>query len=88
MIKTCVICGEKLLLNGMMLWFLTVKKEFQNNIIGPKLYLQFEQECKNIGITWIYTLAYKTTENMLPIAGFQTNGKEYKEFPKIEEDER
>lgn len=81
-ILKAVMFGEKLITNGMLLWVLAVKKEFRNNIIGPKLYIEFEQQCKNNNIEWIYTLGYKTTEDMLLTDGYKTNGRMYKEFVK------
>ena len=76
------ISGEILISNAILLWFCAVKKEYQNKIIGIKLYLEFEKECKKAGINAILAYGYKTSAKMLEKLNFYTNGKFYKEFYK------
>jgi len=76
------ISGEILISNAVLLWFCAVKKEYQNKIIGIKLYLEFEKDCKKAGINAILTYGYKTSANMLKKLNFYSNGKMYKEFYK------
>ncbi len=59
------ISGEKLISNAILLWFCAVKKEYQNKIIGPNLYFEFENRCKETGIGGILAYGYKTSAEML-----------------------
>lgn len=76
------ICGERLIGNFAMLWFCAVGKDYQNGIIGPKLYLEFENHIKNLGMDGVLVYGYKTSEGMLRKAGYHTNERMYKEFYK------
>ena len=40
------ISGEKMVSGAIMIWFCAVKPEFQNSIIGIKLYHEFEKVCR------------------------------------------
>ena len=76
------IAGERLVYNGAILWMLSVKKEYRNNIIGVRLYQEFEKYCKKAGITWLLSYGYKTSEEMLRKGDFRTNENNYLEFYK------
>jgi len=81
------ICGEKMVSGAVMIWFCVVKKEFQNSIIGIKLYLEFEKICRVEGVTGILAYGYKTSAGMLKRLNFFTDGKMYQEFFKILKEE-
>ena len=76
------ISGEKLVSGGIMIWFCAVKPEFQNSIIGIKLYQEFEKVCSETGVTSILAYGYKTSANMLDRLNFYSNEMTYKEFYK------
>ncbi|HOL29776.1 MAG: GNAT family N-acetyltransferase [Paludibacteraceae bacterium] len=77
------ISGEKMVSNAVMIWFCAVKKEFQNSIIGIRLYMEFEKICRENGVTGILAYGYKTSAGMLKRLNFSTDGKMYQEFFKI-----
>jgi ribosomal protein S18 acetylase RimI-like enzyme len=81
------ISGEKMVSGAVMIWFCAVKKEFQNSIIGIKLYLEFEKICRVEGVTGILAYGYKTSAGMLKRLNFFTDGKMYQEFFKILKEE-
>jgi hypothetical protein len=58
-----------------MIWFCAVKKEFQNSIIGKKLYLEFEKIFALEGVTGILAYGYKTSAGMLKRLNFFTDEK-------------
>ncbi|MDD5186381.1 MAG: GNAT family N-acetyltransferase [Paludibacter sp.] len=76
------ISGEKMVSGGIMIWFCAVKKEFQNSIIGIKLYQEFENVCKETGVTAILAYGYKTSAGMLERLHFYSNDTTYREFYK------
>ena len=76
------ISGEILMSGSILLWFCAVKKEYQNKTIGIKLYLEFENKCKEKGVNAILAYGYKTSAKMLEKLNFFTNGMMYKEFYK------
>jgi N-acetylglutamate synthase-like GNAT family acetyltransferase len=76
------ISGEKMVNGSIMLWFCAVKKEFQNNIIGIKLYLEFEKVCRETGVTAILACGFKTSASMLHRLNFYSSGHMYEEFYK------
>jgi len=76
------ISGEKLISGAIMIWFCAVKAEFQNKIIGIKLYYEFERECKNMGINAILAYGYKTSADMLDRLNFYSSDATYREFYK------
>jgi Predicted acetyltransferase len=76
------ISGEKLISGAIMIWFCAVKAEFQNKIIGIKLYYEFEKECKNMGINAILAYGYKTSADMLDRLNFYSSDATYREFYK------
>jgi ribosomal protein S18 acetylase RimI-like enzyme len=45
------ISGEKMISGAIMLWFCAVKEKYQNNVIGIKLYFEFEKVCRKTGVT-------------------------------------
>ncbi|HRU63835.1 MAG TPA: GNAT family N-acetyltransferase [Paludibacteraceae bacterium] len=77
------ISGEKLVSGSVMIWFCAVKKEYQHRVIGGRLYFEFENVCKQIGIKGILAYGYKTSVNMLRKLQFFTNEKKYLEFYKV-----
>jgi len=76
------ISGEKMISGAMMLWFCAVKKEYQNSVVGIKLYLEFEKVCRETGVTAILAYGYKTSASMLERLHFYSNDMMYKEFYK------
>jgi len=76
------ISGEKLISNAILLWFCAVKKEYQNKVIGIKLYMEFEMQCKEAGINAILAYGYKTSAGLLEKLSFYSNDYTYKEFYK------
>lgn len=76
------ISGEKMVSGAIMIWFCAVKKEFQNNVIGIKLYNEFENVCRETGITAILAYGYKTSAGMLDRLNFYSNDIMYREFYK------
>jgi len=76
------ISGEKMVSGAIMIWFCAVKKEFQNNVIGIKLYNEFENVCRETGITAILAYGYKTSAGMLDRLNFYSNDMMYREFYK------
>jgi len=76
------ISGEKMVSGAIMIWFCAVKKEFQNSIIGIKLYHEFEKVCKETRVTAILAYGYKTSAGMLDRLNFYSNEQTYREFYK------
>jgi ribosomal protein S18 acetylase RimI-like enzyme len=76
------ISGEKMVSGGIMIWFCSVKKEFQQRIIGSKLYLEFEKVCCETGINAILAYGYKTSADMLDRLNFYSSDTSYLEFYK------
>lgn len=76
------ISGEKLVSGAILLWFCAVKKEFQHSIIGPRLYFEFENHCKNTGVNAILAYGFKTSDKMLERMDFYSNENTYREFYK------
>ena len=76
------ISGEKMVSGAIMIWFCAVKKEFQNSIIGIKLYHEFEKVCQETGVTAILAYGYKTSAGMLDRLDFYSNDLTYREFYK------
>jgi ribosomal protein S18 acetylase RimI-like enzyme len=76
------ISGEKLISGSILLWFCAVKKEFQNGIIGPRLYFEFEKHSKEKGCNSILAYGFKTSAKMLERMDFYSNENLYKEFYK------
>ena len=76
------ISGEKMVSGGIMIWFCAVKPEFQNSIIGIKLYQEFEKVCRETGVTSILAYGYKTSADMLDRLKFYSNDMTYREFYK------
>ncbi|MEI6900408.1 MAG: GNAT family N-acetyltransferase [Bacteroidota bacterium] len=76
------ISGEKMVSGGIMLWFCAVKPEFQNSIVGIKLYQEFEKVCRETGVTSILAYGYKTSADMLDRLKFYSNDMTYREFYK------
>ncbi|MDR3652414.1 MAG: GNAT family N-acetyltransferase [Paludibacter sp.] len=76
------ISGEKMVSGAIMIWFCAVKKEFQNSIIGVKLYKEFERVCCETGVTAILAYGYKTSAGMLDRLHFYSNDTTYREFYK------
>jgi ribosomal protein S18 acetylase RimI-like enzyme len=76
------ISGEKMVSGGIMLWFCAVKPEFQNSIVGIKLYQEFEKVCREAGVTSILAYGYKTSADMLDRLKFYSNDMTYREFYK------
>lgn len=76
------ISGEKMVSGAVMIWFCAVRKEFQNRIIGIKLYLEFEKLCRQTGITAFLAYGYKTSAEMLERLDFYSNDLTYREFYK------
>jgi len=76
------ISGEKLISGAIMIWFCAVKAEFQNKIIGIKLYYEFEKECKSMDINAILAYGYKTSADMLDRLNFYSSDATYREFYK------
>lgn len=46
------IMGEKLKLEGAMIWFIVVHPDCRNRGIGTRLMKRFETACKTKGVTW------------------------------------
>ena len=76
------ISGEKMVSGAIMIWFCAVKPEFQNSIIGIKLYNEFERVCRETGVTAILAYGYKTSAGMLDRLHFYSNDTTYREFYK------
>ena len=76
------ISGEKMVSGAIMIWFCAVKKEFQQSIIGIKLYHEFEKVCKESGVIAILAYGYKTSAGMLDRLNFYSNDTTYREFYK------
>jgi ribosomal protein S18 acetylase RimI-like enzyme len=76
------ISGEKMVSGAVMIWFCAVRKEFQNSIIGIKLYLEFEKLCHETGVTAFLAYGYKTSAGMLERLDFYSNDLTYREFYK------
>ena len=76
------ISGEKMVSGAIMIWFCAVKAEYQNSIIGIKLYYEFEKACKESGVTAILAYGYKTSAGMLDRLNFYSNDTTYREFYK------
>jgi len=76
------ISGEKMVSGGIMIWFCAVKPEFQNSIIGIKLYHEFEKVCREMGVTSILAYGYKTSADMLDRLRYFSNEMTYREFYK------
>jgi len=76
------ISGEIMVSGGIMIWFCAVKTEYQNTIIGIKLYYEFEKVCKETGVTAILAYGYKTSAGMLDRLKFYSNENTYREFYK------
>jgi N-acetylglutamate synthase-like GNAT family acetyltransferase len=76
------ISGEKMVSGAIMIWFCAVKPEFQNSIIGIKLYNEFESVCRKTGVTAILAYGYKTSAGMLDRLHFYSNDTTYREFYK------
>jgi GNAT superfamily N-acetyltransferase len=53
--------GEKLKMNGYLLWLIAIDPEYKNMGFGTKLMECVETECKKKGIDWI--ILYSTTES-------------------------
>ena len=76
------ISGEIMVSGAIMIWFCAVKKEFQNSIIGIKLYNEFEKVCKDAGINAILAYGFKTSASLLERLNFYSNEHTYREFYK------
>jgi len=76
------ISGEKMVSGAIMIWFCAVKPEYQNSIIGIKLFYEFERVCKETGVTAILAYGYKTSASMLDRLKFYSNEMTYREFYK------
>jgi ribosomal protein S18 acetylase RimI-like enzyme len=76
------ISREKLVSGAIMIWFCAVKTNYQNKIIGIKLYQEFERVCKETGVTAILAYGYKTSAGMLERLNFYSNELTYREFYK------
>jgi len=76
------ISGEKMVSGAIMIWFCAVRKEFQNNIVGIKLYYEFERICKETGVNAILSYGYKTSAGMLDRLNYLSNENTYREFYK------
>lgn len=76
------ISGEKMVSGAIMIWFCAVKPEFQNSIIGIKLYHEFEKVCRETAVTAILAYGYKTSAGMLDRLDFYSNDMTYREFYK------
>jgi N-acetylglutamate synthase-like GNAT family acetyltransferase len=76
------ISGEKMVSGAILLWFCAIKKEYQHGIIGPKLYFEFEKQCKKVGVTAILVYGFKTSAGMLDRMDFYSNEHTYREFYK------
>jgi len=80
------ISGEKMVSGAIMIWFCAVKPEFQNKVIGIKLYMEFEKGCRETGVNAILAYGYKTSAGMLDRLSFYSNDTTYREFYKPLED--
>lgn len=81
------ISGEKMVSGAIMIWFTAVKKEYQNSVIGIKLYYEFERICRETGVTAILAYGYKTSAGMLERLHFYSGEYTYREFWKpLQED--
>jgi ribosomal protein S18 acetylase RimI-like enzyme len=76
------ISGEIMVSGAVMIWFCAVKKEYQNSIIGIKLYYGFENACREKGVTAMLAYGYKTSAGMLDRLKFYSNDMMYREFYK------
>lgn len=76
------ISGEKMVSGAIMIWFCAVRKEFKNNIVGIKLYYEFERICKETGVNAILAYGYKTSAGMLDRLNYFSNENTYREFYK------
>ena len=76
------ISGERMVSGAIMIWFCAVRKEFQNNIVGIKLYFEFERMCKETGVNAILAYGYKTSAGMLDRLNYYSNDNTYREFYK------
>jgi ribosomal protein S18 acetylase RimI-like enzyme len=76
------ISGEKMVSGAIMIWFCAVKPEYQNRVIGIKLYNEFENVCRETGVTAILAYGYKTSAGMLDRLNYYSNEMTYREFYK------
>ena len=76
------ISGERMVSGAIMIWFCAARKEFQNNIVGIKLYFAFERICKETGVNAILAYGYKTSAGMLDRLNYFSNENTYREFYK------
>jgi predicted N-acetyltransferase YhbS len=76
------ISGEIMVSGAILLWFCAVKPEYQNGIIGPRLYFEFESYCKKKGANAILVYGFKTSADMLDRMDFYSNDNTYREFYK------
>ncbi|MEI6753936.1 MAG: GNAT family N-acetyltransferase [Paludibacter sp.] len=76
------ISGEKMVSCAIMIWFCAVKTEYQKSIIGIRLYNEFENVCRETGVTAILAYGYKTSAGMLDRLNFYSNDMTYREFYK------
>jgi ribosomal protein S18 acetylase RimI-like enzyme len=76
------ISGEKMVSGAIMIWFCAVKPEYQNKTIGIKLYNEFENVCRETGVTAILAYGYKTSAGMLDRLNYYSNEMTYREFYK------
>ncbi len=76
------ISGEKMVSGAVMIWFCAVKPEFQNKIIGIRLYQEFEEVCRKTGVNAILAYGYKTSAGMLDRLNYYSNEMTYREFYK------
>lgn len=76
------ISGEKMVSGAIMIWFCAVKTQFQNSIIGIRLYQEFELVCKAKDVNAILAYGYKTSAGMLDRLNYFSNDTTYREFYK------
>lgn len=76
------IFGEKLKYDGMMLWDFAVSNDYQRKGVGKALLVQFEENTRNAGITWI--IGYVPKNNPESIRFYQNKKYNIGETPYLE----
>lgn len=79
-----LIIGEPLRGKGIMIWYMTIKKDFQGKGFGKKLLTEFEKICREKNRNWI--VLYGPTYNKKTVEFYEKmeykKGKSYFEFVK------
>ena len=78
----CVLLAEKMILNGVYLWLLSVRKEDIGKGYGQFLYSYFEEKMKKKENNWIFLTSWDKSESFYSRNGFITTGLQVREMCK------